>query len=61
MSAADVVLLVVAVMWAALGWFFFGPRRARTARSTGGVRRAVAVGHTHGAAPTSDEVARWWP
>ena len=40
MSVADVVVLVsAAAVIAALGWYFFGPRRARTARLTGGVQR----------------------
>jgi Cu+-exporting ATPase len=40
MSAADVVVLAVTVVaLAGLGWFFFGPRRARTARLEDGVQR----------------------
>ncbi len=40
MSAADVVVIVAAVVGlAGLGWFFFGPRRARAAELAGGVQR----------------------
>jgi len=40
MSAADVVVLAVTVAaLVGLGWFFFGPRRARTARLEDGVQR----------------------
>ncbi|MGW1845414.1 heavy metal translocating P-type ATPase [Streptomyces sp. NPDC001966] len=40
MGVADVVVVVLAaVLIAGLGWFFFGPRRARTARLEGGVQR----------------------
>ncbi|MET8747739.1 heavy metal translocating P-type ATPase [Streptomyces sp. NPDC004728] len=40
MGVADVVVVVfAAVLIAGLGWFFFGPRRARTARLEGGVQR----------------------
>ncbi|HET9139283.1 heavy metal translocating P-type ATPase [Actinophytocola sp.] len=40
MTVADIVVVVVAVAaMAALGWFFFGPRRARTAHLAGGVQR----------------------
>jgi Cu+-exporting ATPase len=43
MSAADIGVLVAAVAAiAGLGWFFFGPRRAASARLEGGVQR-VAV------------------
>jgi Cu+-exporting ATPase len=43
MDVADGVVLVGAVaVWAALGWFFFGPRRARAAELADGVQR-VAV------------------
>lgn len=43
MNLADwVVVLVSAALLAVLGWFFFGPRRARAAEMTGGVQR-VAV------------------
>ncbi|UQA96913.1 heavy metal translocating P-type ATPase [Streptomyces halobius] len=41
MGVADVVVVVsAAVLIAGLGWFFFGPRRARAARLEGGVQRA---------------------
>ncbi len=40
MRSADVVVLAVTVVaLAGLGWFFFGPRRARTARLEDGVQR----------------------
>lgn len=40
MGLADVVVVIsAAVLIAGLGWFFFGPRRARTARMEGGVQR----------------------
>jgi Cu+-exporting ATPase len=40
MNVADVVVLAVTVVGlAGLGWFFFGPRRARTARLEDGVQR----------------------
>ncbi|MGA5411870.1 heavy metal translocating P-type ATPase [Streptomyces lavendulocolor] len=40
MGVADVVVVVLAaVLIAGLGWFFFGPRRARTAQLEGGVQR----------------------
>ena len=40
MGVADaVVVLVSAVVIGGLGWFFFGPRRARTARVEDGVQR----------------------
>ncbi|MFI1204404.1 heavy metal translocating P-type ATPase [Streptomyces sp. NPDC020883] len=41
MGVAEIVVaLVAAGLVAALGWFFFGPRKARTARVEGGVQRA---------------------
>ena len=40
MSAVDVVVLAVTIVaLAGLGWFFFGPRRARTAHLEDGVQR----------------------
>ncbi|WP_340681405.1 heavy metal translocating P-type ATPase [Amycolatopsis coloradensis] len=40
MTVSDLVVVVLAVAAvAALGWFFFGPRRARTARLDDGVQR----------------------
>ncbi|WP_137992757.1 heavy metal translocating P-type ATPase [Streptomyces vilmorinianum] len=40
MGAVDVVVVASSVaLIAALGWFFFGPRRARAARLEGGVQR----------------------
>jgi len=40
MSFADVMVVAVAAgLLAGLGWFFFGPRHARTARLDGGVQR----------------------
>ena len=44
MNTADVVvLLAAAAVVAGLGWFFFGPRRARTALVAGGVQRVRIV------------------
>ncbi|MGW2740945.1 heavy metal translocating P-type ATPase [Streptomyces sp. NPDC001450] len=41
MGVADIVVALVATgLVSALGWFFFGPRKARTARFEGGVQRA---------------------
>ncbi|MEV6325309.1 heavy metal translocating P-type ATPase [Nocardia sp. NPDC051787] len=46
MKADDIVVLVVAVaVVAALGWYFFGPRRARTARLADGVQRVEVTVH----------------
>ena len=43
-SLADVsVLLAAVVAIGGLGWFFFGPRRARSAQMDGGVQRAVVT------------------
>ncbi|GGZ35196.1 heavy metal translocating P-type ATPase [Streptomyces poonensis] len=40
MDTADIVVVTLAVVLVAtLGWFFFGPRRARAARLEGGVQR----------------------
>ncbi len=40
MSVADVIVVMSAgVLIAGLGWFFFGPRRARAAQLEGGVQR----------------------
>ncbi|MER6841087.1 heavy metal translocating P-type ATPase [Streptomyces platensis] len=40
MGIADIsVVIAAAVVITGLGWFFFGPRRARTARMEGGVQR----------------------
>src|SRR5262249_7168887 len=40
MSVADIsVLLAAVVAIVGLGWFFFGPRRARSAQLDGGVQR----------------------
>ncbi|MFP3989119.1 heavy metal translocating P-type ATPase [Streptomyces sp. E11-3] len=40
MDTSDIVVVALAVVLVAvLGWFFFGPRRARTARLEGGVQR----------------------
>ncbi|MGH3392843.1 MAG: cupredoxin domain-containing protein, partial [Actinomadura sp.] len=40
MGVTDIVVLVAAVLTiAGLGWFFFGPRRSRSAELTGGVQR----------------------
>jgi P-type Cu+ transporter len=44
MNVADVsVLLAAVVAVGGLGWFFFGPRRARSAQLEGGVQRAVVT------------------
>jgi P-type Cu+ transporter len=44
MSAADIAVLVAAVAGlAGLGWFFFGPRKARAAELAGGVQRATVT------------------
>jgi Cu+-exporting ATPase len=41
MSAADIIVALAAVAaLAGLGWFFFGPRKARAAELAGGVQRA---------------------
>ncbi|WP_338673427.1 heavy metal translocating P-type ATPase [Streptomyces sp. SCSIO 30461] len=40
MGVADVIVVIsAAVLIAGMGWFFFGPRRARTAHLEGGVQR----------------------
>ena len=40
MSAADIIVVIAAVAaLAGLGWFFFGPRKARAAQLAGGVQR----------------------
>ena len=42
MTTADVAVISAAVLaLAGLGWFFFGPRRARSAQLGGGMQRAV--------------------
>jgi P-type Cu+ transporter len=42
MSAAGIIVVIAAAAaLAGLGWFFFGPRRARAAELAGGVQRAV--------------------
>jgi Cu+-exporting ATPase len=44
MSVSDIVVLVAAVAAiGGLGWFFFGPRRARSAQLEGGVQRVVVT------------------
>jgi Cu+-exporting ATPase len=44
MSAADIAVVVAAVVaLAGLGWFFFGPRKARTAELARGVQRATVT------------------
>ncbi|MFF4550735.1 heavy metal translocating P-type ATPase [Streptomyces sp. NPDC001435] len=44
MNPADLVVIVVsAVAVAALGWFFFGPRRARAAEFSDGVQRVTVT------------------
>src|SRR5487761_1602791 len=39
-----VVLLAAVAAIAGLGWFFFGPRRARVAQLSGGVQRGEVTG-----------------
>jgi Cu+-exporting ATPase len=44
MSAGDIIVVIAAaVALAGLGWFFFGPRKARTAELAGGVQRATVT------------------
>src|SRR2546430_14775169 len=44
MAAADIVVIAAAALiLAGLGWFFFGPRRPRSAQLDGGVQRAVVT------------------
>jgi len=44
MSAADIVVVIAsAAAMAGLGWFFFAPRRARTAELAGGVQRITVT------------------
>src|SRR5215469_10665514 len=44
MSAADILVIVAAVAaLAGLGWFFFGPRKARAAELAGGMQRATVT------------------
>src|SRR4029077_4053905 len=44
MSAADIAVVVAAVVaLAGLGWFFFGPRKARTAELAGGGQRGTGA------------------
>jgi P-type Cu+ transporter len=44
MNVADIIVVVTAVAaLAGLGWFFFGPRKARTAELAGGVQRAAVT------------------
>src|SRR6516162_5268789 len=44
MSAADIIIvLAAAAALAGLAWFFFGPRKARTAELAGGVQRAAVT------------------
>src|SRR5215831_9045790 len=44
MAAADIGVIAAAVLaLAGLSWFFFGPRRARSAQLEGGVQRAVVT------------------
>ncbi|MEU5260120.1 heavy metal translocating P-type ATPase [Amycolatopsis sp. NPDC021455] len=46
MSSVDVVVVAIAVAAiAALGWYFFAPRRARTATISGGVQRLQVTVH----------------
>jgi Cu+-exporting ATPase len=44
MNTADIIVVLGAVVaLAGLGWFFFGPRKARAAELAGGVQRAVVT------------------
>src|SRR5215831_4253759 len=44
MNVADISVLLAAVAaMGGLGWFFFGPRRARSAQLEGGVQRVVVT------------------
>src|SRR5215475_13450789 len=44
MNVADIVVVIVsAAAMAGLGWFFFAPRRARTAELAGGVQRVTVT------------------
>src|SRR5215468_7534142 len=44
MNVADIsVLLAAVVAMGGLAWFFFGPRRARSAQMEGGVQRVVVT------------------
>ena len=44
MNAADVIVVIAAAAaLAGLGWFFFGPRKARAAELAGGVQRLVVT------------------
>src|SRR6516225_2651020 len=44
MNVGDIIVVVTAVAaLAGLGWFFFGPRRARAAELAGGVQRATVT------------------
>src|SRR6266545_3842085 len=44
MSVADIAVIIAAVAaLAGLGWFFFAPRRARTAELAGGVQRITVT------------------
>src|SRR2546430_10168733 len=52
MAAADIVVIAAAALiLAGLGWFFFGPRRPRSAQLDGGAQPAVVTvrgGHNPG-------------
>lgn len=44
MNGMDIVVLVITVLGVVgLGWYFFGPRRARTAEVVGGVQRVEVL------------------
>jgi Cu+-exporting ATPase len=44
MNVGDIIVVVTAMAaLAGLGWFFFGPRKAKTAELAGGVQRAVVT------------------
>ena len=44
MNAGDIIVVIAAAAaLAGLGWFFFGPRKARAAELAGGVQRATVT------------------
>ncbi|MGW0137487.1 heavy metal translocating P-type ATPase [Streptomyces calvus] len=61
MGVADVVVVILAaVLIGGLGWFFFGPRKARTAQLEGGVQR-VEVTVRGGYSPNVIKVRQGMP
>jgi Cu+-exporting ATPase len=43
MNVADIIVVIAAAALAGLGWFFFAPRRARTAELAGGVQQVTVT------------------